>query len=148
MNYKEHDIRTNLCSKTGHRRYQFTVDGEVVYETDDSLMYDALHGDETFWDDDDYKRAEEACEFILNQMEDYIIYLEHDFNDEFKDRHYMNNTCYSKSDERAWSKDIDDAKLFHSRSYAEECVVVINRYLYDCDIDAKAVVYNLKEFKQ
>lgn len=81
------------------------------------------------------------------KKEDYIIYLEHDFNDEFKDRHYLNNTHYSVFDERAWCKDIEDAKLLHNRSYAEECAIVINRTLYDCDIDAKAIVYNLKEFK-
>lgn len=70
MKYRDFNIRANLCTKVGHRRYQFTVDGEVVYETDDSLMYDSLHGDETFWDDDDYKRAEEACEFILNRKDE------------------------------------------------------------------------------
>ena len=146
MKYKDFDIRANLCNKVGHKRYQFTVDGEVVYESDHADLYDALHGDETFWDEEDIKRAEEACEFILNQMEEeYIIYLAHDLDDEFKGRHYYSDTYYSVTDARAYSSEERDAKRFYNRKHAEKEAKKFNKILADYEINAKAIVYNLLE---
>ena len=68
MIYKDFDIRANLCTKVGHKRYQFTVNGVVVHETDDASMYDALSGNEEYWNEEDYKRAEQAAEFILSEL--------------------------------------------------------------------------------
>ena len=63
MFYKGFDIRANMCNKVGHKRYQFTVDGKVVHESDDSLLYDAISGD------DDYERAEPVCEMLIECLE-------------------------------------------------------------------------------
>lgn len=68
MIYRDFDIRANLCNKVGHKRYQFTVNGVVVHETDDAPMYDAISGNEEFWDEEDYKRAEQAAEFMLSAL--------------------------------------------------------------------------------
>lgn len=69
MIYRDFDIRANLCTKVGHKRYQFTVNGVVVHETDDAPMYDALSGNEEDWDEQDYERAEEVAEYILYKLE-------------------------------------------------------------------------------
>lgn len=145
MKYRDFDIRANLCNKVGHKRYQFTVNGEVVYESDHADLYDALHGDETFWDDDDFKQAEEACEFILNQMEEYIIYLAHDFDDDFKGRHYYSDTYYPVTDAIAYSREERDAKRFYSRIHAEKEAKKFNEIFADYEINARAIVYNLLE---
>lgn len=68
MKYKDFDIRTNLCTKVGHKRYQFTVNGVVVHETDDASMYDALSGNEEDWDMEEYQNANGAAEFILSEL--------------------------------------------------------------------------------
>ena len=70
MKYKDFDIRTNLCTKVGHKRYQFTVNGVVVYETDDASMYDALSGNEEDWDMEEYQNANGAAEFVLGWLQD------------------------------------------------------------------------------
>ena len=62
MFYKGFDIRANMFNKVGHKRYQFTVDGKVVHESDDSLLYDAIRGD-------DYERAEQVCEMLIECLE-------------------------------------------------------------------------------
>ena len=69
MFYKGFDIRTNMCNKVGHKRYQFTVNGKVVHESDDSLLYDAISGNEEFWNEDDYERAEPVCEMLIECLE-------------------------------------------------------------------------------
>lgn len=68
MIYRDFDIRANLCNKVGHKRYQFTVNGVVVYETDDAPMYDAISGNEEDWDEEDYKRSEQTAEFLLSEL--------------------------------------------------------------------------------
>lgn len=68
MIYRDFDIRANLCNKVGHKRYQFTVNGVVVHETDDASMYDAISGNEECWDEEECKRAERAAEFILSKL--------------------------------------------------------------------------------
>ena len=70
MIYKDFDIRANLCTKAGHKRYQFTVNGVVIYETDDAPFYDALSGSEEDWDMEEYQRANGAAEFILSHLQD------------------------------------------------------------------------------
>lgn len=69
MIYRDFDIRANLCNKVGHKRYQFTVNGVVVHETDDAPMYDAISGNEEYWDEEEYERAEEVAEYILYKLE-------------------------------------------------------------------------------
>lgn len=69
MFYKGFDIRANMCNKVGHKRYQFTVNGTVVHESDDSLLYDAISGNEEFWNEDDYERAEPVCEMLIEYLE-------------------------------------------------------------------------------
>lgn len=78
MKYKDFDIRTSLCNKVGHKHYQFSVNGIVVYETDDAPMYDALSGNEDDWDEQDYERAEDAARFLADC---YIELLESHSND-------------------------------------------------------------------
>lgn len=68
MIYRDFDIRANLCNKVGHKRYQFTVNGVVVHETDDASMYDALSGNEEDWDMEEYQNANGAAEFILSKL--------------------------------------------------------------------------------
>lgn len=68
MIYRDFDIRANLCNKVGHKRYQFTVNGVVVHETDDASMYDALSGNEEDWDMEEYQNANGAAEFILSEL--------------------------------------------------------------------------------
>lgn len=68
MIYRDFDIRANLCNKVGHKRYQFTVNGVVVHETDDASMYDALSGNEEDWDMEEYQNANGAAEFILSAL--------------------------------------------------------------------------------
>ena len=68
MIFKGFDIRANLCTKVGHKRYQFTVNGVVVHETDDASMYDALSGNEEDWDMEEYQNANGAAEFILSEL--------------------------------------------------------------------------------
>lgn len=68
MIYRDFDIRANLCSKVGHKRYQFTVNGVVVHEMDDASMYDALSGNEEDWDMEEYQNANGAAEFILSEL--------------------------------------------------------------------------------
>lgn len=68
MIYRDFDIRANLCTKVGHKRYQFTVNGVVVHETDDASMYDALSGNEEDWDMEEYQNANGAAEFILSKL--------------------------------------------------------------------------------
>lgn len=68
MIYRDFDIRANLCTKVGHKRYQFTVNGVVVHETDDASMYDALSGNEEDWDMEEYQNANGAAEFILSEL--------------------------------------------------------------------------------
>lgn len=70
MKYKEFNVRTNLCTKVGHKRYQFTVNGVVVYETDDASMYDALSGNEEDWDMEEYQNANGAAEYVLGWLQD------------------------------------------------------------------------------
>ena len=70
MIYRDFDIRAKLCNRVGHKRYQFTVNGVVVHETDDAPMYDALSGNEEDWDEEEYKRAEEVAGFLLGELED------------------------------------------------------------------------------
>lgn len=147
MIYRDFDIRANLCNKVGHKRYQFTVDGEVVYETDDASMYDALSGNEEDWDMEEYQNANGACEFILHKMEEeeYIIYLLHDLDDEFKGRHYYSDTYYPITDARAYSSEERDAKRFYNSKHAEKEAKKFNKILADYEINAKAIVYNLLE---
>ena len=68
MIYRDFDIRANLCTMVGHKRYQFTVNGVVVYETDDAPLYDAISGDEEYWNEEDYERAEKAAGFLLSEL--------------------------------------------------------------------------------
>lgn len=68
MIYRGFDIRANLCNNVGHKRYQFTVNGVVVHETDDASMYDALSGNEEDWDMEEYQNANGAAEFILSEL--------------------------------------------------------------------------------
>lgn len=68
MIYRDFDIRANLCNTVGHKRYQFTVNGVVVHETDDASMYDALSGNEEDWDMEEYQNANGAAEFILSEL--------------------------------------------------------------------------------
>lgn len=68
MIYRDFDIRANLCNKVGHKRYQFTVNGVVIYETDDASFYDALSGSEEDWDMEEYQNANGAAEFILSAL--------------------------------------------------------------------------------
>lgn len=68
MIYRDFDIRANLCNKVGRKRYQFTVNGVVVHETDDASMYDALSGNEEDWDMEEYQNANGAAEFILSEL--------------------------------------------------------------------------------
>lgn len=68
MIYRDFDIRANLCNKVGHKRYQFTVNGVVVHETDDASMYDALSGNKEDWDMEEYQNANGAAEFILSEL--------------------------------------------------------------------------------
>ncbi len=70
MIYRDFDIRAKLCNKVGHKRYQFTVNGVVVHETDDASMYDALSGNEEDWDMEEYQNANGAAEFILSELYD------------------------------------------------------------------------------
>ena len=70
MIYRDFDIRANLCNKVGHKRYQFTVNGVVVHETDDASMYDALSGNEEDWDMEEYQNANGAAEYILGLLQD------------------------------------------------------------------------------
>ena len=70
MIYRGFDIRVNLCNKVGHKRYQFTVNGVVIYETDDAFMCDALSGNEEDWDMEEYQNANGAAEFILSELYD------------------------------------------------------------------------------
>lgn len=70
MKYRDFDIRANLCNKVGHKRYQFTVNGVVVHETDDASMYDALSGNEEDWDMEEYQNANGAAEYILGWLQD------------------------------------------------------------------------------
>lgn len=70
MTYFLFDIRANICTQVGHKKYQFTANGVVVYETDDAQLYDAINGNEEFWDDEDYARAENAADFILSELQD------------------------------------------------------------------------------
>lgn len=68
MIYRDFDIRANLCNKVGHKRYQFTVNGVVVHETDDASMYDALSGNEEDLDMEEYQNANGAAEFLLSEL--------------------------------------------------------------------------------
>ena len=68
MIYRDFDIRATLCNKVGPKRYQFTVNGVVVHETDDASMYDALSGNEEDWDMEEYQNANGAAEFILSKL--------------------------------------------------------------------------------
>ena len=68
MIYRDFDIRANLCTMVGRKRYQFTVNGVVVHETDDASMYDALSGNEEDWDMEEYQNANGAAEFILSEL--------------------------------------------------------------------------------
>ena len=68
MIYRDFDIRVELCNKVGHKRYQFTVNGVVVHETDDASFYDALSGSEEDWDMEEYQHANGAAEFILSKL--------------------------------------------------------------------------------
>ena len=70
MIYRDFDIRANLCNTVGHKRYQFTVNGVVVHETDDASMYDALSGNEEDWDMEEYQHANGAAEYILGWLQD------------------------------------------------------------------------------
>jgi hypothetical protein len=70
MIYRDFDIRANLCNKVGHKRYQFTVNGVVVHETDDASMYDAISGNEEDWDMEEYQNANGAAEYILGWLQD------------------------------------------------------------------------------
>lgn len=132
MFYEGFDIRAKLGNRTGHRRYQFTIDGQVAYETDDSVLYDALSGDETWWDDEDYKRAIDACEFILDNAHQYIIYLKHSLYDEFGNRHYYRDSNFALTDPLTYSTNEDDAKVFFEYAKAEELADMIESDLeYD-----------------
>ena len=68
MIYRDFDIRAKLCNQVGHKRYQFTVNGVVVHETDDASMYDALSGNEEDWDMEEYQNANGAAEVILSEL--------------------------------------------------------------------------------
>lgn len=68
MIYRDFDIRAKLCNEVGHKRYQFTVNGVVVHETDDASMYDALSGNEEDWDMEEYQNANGVAEFILSEL--------------------------------------------------------------------------------
>ena len=70
MTYFLFDIRANICTQVGHKKYQFTANGVVVYETDDAQLYDAINGNEEFWDEEDYIRAENAADFILTELQE------------------------------------------------------------------------------
>ena len=35
----------------------------------DSLLYDAISGNEEFWNEDDYERAEPVCEMLIEYLE-------------------------------------------------------------------------------
>lgn len=132
MYYKGFDIRAMLGNRTGHRRYQITIDGQVAYETDYADLYDALSGDETWWNEEDYKRAIDACEFILDNAHQYIIYLKHYLPDEFGDRHYYHDSYYALTDPLTYSNKEDDAKVFFEYAKAEELAGMIESDLeYD-----------------
>lgn len=75
MIYKDFDIRANLCTKVGHKRYQFTVNGMVVYESDDSLMYDALSGNEELFSRKELSDAEDTADYILYKLEEMYGFL-------------------------------------------------------------------------
>jgi hypothetical protein len=78
MIYRDFDIRANLCSKVGHKRYQFTVNGVVVHETDDASMYDAISGNEEDWDMEEYQNANGAAQFLVDC---YVELLEQHSNE-------------------------------------------------------------------
>lgn len=78
MKYRDFDIRANLCTKVGHKRYQFTVNGVVVHETDDAPMYDAISGNEEYWHEEDYEQAEPVAQFLVDC---YVELLEQHSND-------------------------------------------------------------------
>lgn len=70
MFYKGKSFNASICNKVGHKRYQFTIDGEFVYEDDHASLYDAIRGNEEFFTEEDYERAYEACEFLLSVQEE------------------------------------------------------------------------------
>ena len=68
MFYKGFDIRANMCNKVCHKRYQFEVNGSVVYESDDALLYDAISGYESDFTEEDYERAEPTCKMLIEKL--------------------------------------------------------------------------------
>lgn len=46
----------------------------------DSLLYDAISGNEEFWNEDDYERAEPVCEMLCEMLIEYLEIEESEAN--------------------------------------------------------------------
>lgn len=129
--------------KANYFDFEKSMCGQYRLMKNNSLVYEEPANEDLY----DYECALQSFYDLLTCCEVYEVYLAHDWNDNMKGCHYLNDDVSRWVNPEFFSRNETEAMVFLDKRKAQAIADEINNDLLEEGMDAKAIVYEFELFE-